>query len=394
MASYQKGHIFPRKTKAHGLVHVIMWRERQGDGTWKQMSATIHTRYRKEAQKELDERLEAVNGGKVVSAGHMTFETFTTDHWQPHCTDTMKPSTIKSHESNLNHHLLPELGGLKLSEIQPARLARLLREKRDAGMSDKSRLNLYLLLGAMFNYAIDQRLLKVSPLSPADRPRVEPEEKPTLALPQIEAVITAVPPQFRPLFIVLALTGLRIGEVLGLKWSDVDQDRDSLHIRRSIWAGKEQSPKSKRSIREKPLGPILRRALEAQKSLCPSSEPEPNEYVFAAGNGQALYADDLRKRVLYPAMDKAGITDRKRRAFGFHLFRHSAATHLLQASGNLKTTSSFLGHASTATTGDIYCHTLPDVERAEMERLETSIFPKGISENLLANVIKTTGAVN
>jgi integrase len=242
----------------------------------------------------------------------------------------MKASARKSHESNINHHLLPALGGLKLSEIQPPRLARLLKEKRAAGMSDKTRLNLYLLLGAMFAYAIDQRLLKVSPLSPADRPRVEPEEKPTLALPQIEAVITAVPSQFRPLFIVLALTG-QIGEVLGLKWADVDFERNSLHIRRSVWMRREQSPKSKRSIREKPLGAILRHALEAQQSLCLSTEP--GDYIFAAGNGHALYADDLRKRVLYPAMDKAGITDRKRRAFGFHLFRHSAATHLLQASG-------------------------------------------------------------
>lgn len=392
MASYQQGHIYPRRTKKWGLVHVIMWRERQGDGTWKQMAETIHTRLRKEAQKQLDERLEAVNSGKIVATGGMTFQQFVTDHWKPHSEDTMKLSTRKSHDSNINHHLLPALGGLRLSEIQPPRLARLLKEERDAGMSNKTRLNLYLLLGAMFAYAIDQRLLKVSPLSPADRPRVEPEEKPTLALPQIEAVITAVPPQFRPLFIVLALTGLRIGEVLGLKWADVDFERGSLHIRRSIWMGKEQSPKSKRSIREKPLGGILKRALEAQQALSASSEP--GDYVFAAGNGHALYADDLRKRVLYPAMDKAGITDRKRRAFGFHLFRHSAATHLLQASGNLKTTSSFLGHASTATTGDIYAHTLPDVERADMERLETSIFPKGISENLLQIVSKTSAAVN
>jgi integrase len=333
-----------------------------------------------------------VNSGKVVSSGGMTFAKFVTEHWTPHCEDTMKASARKSHESNINHHLLPALGGLKLSEIQPPRLARLLKEKRAAGMSDKTRLNLYLLLGAMFAYAIDQRLLKVSPLSPADRPRVEPEEKPTLALPRIEAVITAVPSQFRPLFIVLALTGLRIGEVLGLKWADVDFERNSLHIRRSVWMGREQSPKSKRSIREKPLGAILRHALEAQQSLCLSTEP--GDYVFAAGNGHALYADDLRKRVLYPAMDKAGITDRKRRAFGFHLFRHSAATHLLQASGNLKTTSSFLGHASTATTGDIYAHTLPDVERADMEMPETSMFPKGLSENLLANVRKISEAVN
>lgn len=386
MASHQDGHIHTRRTKKWGLVHVIVYRMRKPDGAWKQVTETVRTRYKKEAQAKLDERLTEVNGGGVITDRGIAFARFVEDHWQPHALETQKPSTRKANGSNIRQHLIPALGGLKLDEIQPTRLARLLREKREAGMSDKSRLNIYLLLASMFSYAISQKLLKTSPLSPQDRPKVEPKEKPTLTAEQLSAVIAALPSQHRALFITLATTGLRIGELLGLKWKDV---RDNLYVRRSIWMGKEQTPKTRKSIRPLPVGPILKMALDAQRALSHYTQPE--DYIFCAGNGHALYADDLRKRVLYPAMDKAGIA-REARAYGFHLFRHTAGSEMQEATGDLKKTSSFLGHASTQITGDIYTH--GDADQESAEKLEARLFPGGIPEDLLFFVSKTTAAVN
>jgi len=79
----------------------------------------------------------------------------------------------------------------------------------------------------------------------------------------IDAVIKAIPLQFRALFVVLAATGLRIGEALGLKWADIDFDpkEPKLHVRRSIWRGQEQTPKSKRSMRAKHMSKTLVQAL-------------------------------------------------------------------------------------------------------------------------------------
>src|SRR5439155_18285341 len=100
---------------------------------------------------KLQERLNEINEGDHRIPADITFEQFNTEHWEPHIAG-MKPSTRKSHQSNTRHHLLPGLGGLKLKNIQPPRLAKLLIEKRAAGMSQKSCLNLYLLLSAMFGY--------------------------------------------------------------------------------------------------------------------------------------------------------------------------------------------------------------------------------------------------
>jgi integrase len=247
-----------------------------------------------------------------------------------------------------------------------------------------------LLLSAMFNYAVSLKLLKISPLSPQDRPRCTKGEKPTLTPAQVQAVIEAVPMSFRAVLILLALTGLRIGEALGLKWKDIDLEAGRLQVLRSVWMGKEQSVKSRASVRCKVFGPVLKQALELHRMFSHYTAPE--DFVFANGAGHAANADDIRKRVLYPAMDKAGITDRRARAFGFHLFRHTAGSMFHSANGgDLKQTSGYLGHGSVDITGDTYLHIPQETERANVAKLESAMFPSG-GPNLLANVSKLASA--
>jgi len=386
MDTFQKGCVFPRRTKTRGLVHVIRYRVPTADGRVKHRSETVHTTKKKEAEKILNERLNAINGGMRLPT-EITFAQFIDSHWEPYLSN-LKPSTKEVHRSNVKNHIMPDLGQHKLSDVRAQMLAGLLERKRLEGLKPKTRLNLYLLLGKMFNLAVALELVESSPVQRIPRPRVEREEKPTLAPKQIEAVIANVPPQYRALFVVLVFTGLRIGEALGLKWQDVDSENGKLYIRRSIWRGQELTPKSKRSIRSKHMVLTLARALAWHRTVAHYSQPE--HYIFAGGSGGPLHPDDVRRRVLYPAMDKVGIT-RVKRAFGFHLFRHSAGTELQQATGDIKTTSSFLGHASTAITGDVYLHLTPDADRSSMEKLESAMsFPTA----LFPNVPKLAGSVN
>ena len=84
--------------------------------------------------------------------------------------------------------------------------------------------------------------------------------------------------------------------------------------------------------------------------------------------------DVLRRRVLYPAMDKAGIERRIARFYGFHLFRHSAGSQMQQVTGVLKQTQSFLGHSSIGITSDVYVHLQPDSAVESVKKLEKSFF--------------------
>jgi integrase len=227
-------------------------------------------------------------------------------------------------------------------------------------LKPKSLLNLYVLLQKMLNLAVALELMNSNPIQRVPKPRVDRTEKPSLSPQQVRSIADAMPENLRALVVLLYLTGLRIGEALALKWCDVDFEHSKLYVRRSIWHGKEQTPKSRRSLRAKHLLGGLKQVLEHHRELCLSSQPE--DYLFANGAGRPYDPDDLRKRVLYPAMDKAGIERKVTRAYGFHLFRHSAGSQMHEVTGDLKQTQSFLGHSGIGITSDVYVHLQPDSE--------------------------------
>jgi len=389
-SSFQKGYVFSRTTR-HGRVHGIRYRVRTTDGTWKHKAETVNSPRRKDAQKILAERLREVNRGLKLPV-ETSFQQFSADHWETYVSQNLKPSTQASHRSNLRTHLLPAFGKLRLSEISPLQIMDLLKEKEASGLKPKSRLNLYVLLQKMLNLAVALELLNTNPIRRVPKPRVERVEKPSLSPAQVKAIADNMPAHLKALIVLLYLTGLRIGEALALKWCDVDFDHSKLYIRRSVWHGTEQTPKSRRSIRAKHLLDGLEQVLRRHRELCVQTEPE--DYVFANGSGRSYDPDDLRKRALYPAMDKAGIKRNTPGAYGFHLFRHSAGSQMHAVTGDLKQTQGFLGHSGIGITSDVYVHLKPDSEIGSVEKLEESFFGELCSTVLKTGRERQSGLVN
>jgi site-specific recombinase XerC len=112
------------------------------------------------------------------------------------------------------------------------------------------------------------------------------------------------------------------------------------------------------------------------------------EYLFVNAAGRSYDSDDLRRRVLYPALDKAGIERKVARSYGFHLFRHSAGSQMQEVTGDLKQTQSFLGQANIGITGDVYVDLQPDSEVESMKKLEETFFSE-----LCSTVLKGGGEV-
>jgi integrase len=165
-------------------------------------------------------------------------------------------------------HLLPAFGKLRLSDISPLQIMELFKEKSGAGLKPKSLLNLYVLLQKMLNLAVALELLNRNPIQRVPKPKVERTEKPSLSPAQVKAIAENMPANLKALVVLLYLTGLRIGEALALKWSDVDFDHSKLYVRRSVWRGKEQTPKSRKSLRAKHLLGGLARVLKSHRELC------------------------------------------------------------------------------------------------------------------------------
>ena len=248
------------------------------------------------------------------------------------------------------------------------------------------------LLQKMLNLAVALELLNANPIQRVPKPRTARAEKPSLSPAQVKSIADNMPERLKALVVLLYLTGLRIGEALALKWSDVDFEHSKLYIRRSVWHGKEQTPKSRGSIRAKHLLDGLQRVLQRHQELSVRTDPEG--YVFANGGGRSYDPDDLRKRALYPAMDKAGVKRNTAGAYGFHLFRHSAGSQMHAVTGDLKQTQGFLGHSGIGITSDVYVHLKPDSEIGSVEKLEESFFGELCSTVLKTGRERQSGLVN
>src|SRR5262249_37188756 len=115
-------------------------------------------------------------------------------------------------------------------------------------------LNLYALLNTMFDVAVQHDLIETSPVRrKLHRPQHEPKEKPVLSREQVNKVIEAIADEYKPLFVVAAVTGMRIGEILALRWQDIDLAARKLTVRHSLWRGQLGAPKTKASAKTRNL---------------------------------------------------------------------------------------------------------------------------------------------
>jgi integrase len=175
----------------------------------------------------------------------------------------------------------------------------------------------------------------------------------------------------KTLAITVAMTGLRIGEVLALRWRNVDLDKSLIHVREAVYQGNISSPKSKSSIRDVPIGPSLQQSLlECRKNAAADA------FVFASRNGTPLDSHNLLGRVLKPACKRAGLP-----SISWHSFRHTHATLLSDLGESLKTAQAQLGHARLSTTAEIYTHAVPASQRAAVEKLERAVWTIKLDPN-------------
>ena len=150
-----------------------------------------------------------------------------------------------------------------------------------------------------------------------------------------------------------AVTGVRIGELLGLRWFNVDLKRRSLEVTHGLWRGQLQTPKTEGSIHGFQLSEMITSVLAGHRRKSPFSGED--DFVFCKADGSPSNQNYLRKKVLYPAMDRLGIK-RGHRTHGFHIFRHTAGSITYTKTGDIKAAQTLLGHTQIGTTADIYVH--------------------------------------
>lgn len=286
---------------------------------------------------------------------------------------SFREDTRADYRRDLDRYVLPQLGGLKLSEVTPRHVAKWVawladEKQQDRYLADQTVERIVTILRAMFRTALEEEVVATNPTRDVRLPkrdearRIErgadlDDEEPARALTteQLATFLTVTPQRYRLLMRLLAATGLRISEALALRWADVTLDGSAphVHVRRAYRNGKFGPPKSKYGRRKVPLSHDLVRALRQHHA--DTEWPEPMNLVFCTRGGTPYMYENLRRAALMPAREEAGVE-----WAGFHSLRHTCATRLFAAGRNAKQVQRWLGHHSAAFTLDTYIHLLDD----------------------------------
>jgi integrase len=350
----------------------IGFRDAQGKQRWRVVDGGITA-----ARAQLAaEHAKRARGERVAADPRLRFNA-TADAWWDARVLRLRPATQAAYAAALKH-LRREFGTWRMSDITPTDVARFVTRQQARDLKGWTIRAHLAVLSAVFVYAARHLgLVGVNPVSLLDhveRPDTDDEApKRILTDDELRRLLTAVEDEHRLVFELIAETGVRLSEGLGVVWSEVDLDTETVSVTHQLGRdGKRVKLKTKRSRRALEVTPSLIARLRAQKLA--SAYSGPHDLVFTSRAGTPLQHSNIGGRVLSRAVKRAGLEAVERNgevvepAPTAHDLRHTHASRLIAQGWDIEEVSARLGHASVATTMRIYTHAFDAVKRSAERR--------------------------
>ena len=355
--------------------YVVDWRDATGRRRWKSFEK------KKEAEAYRDEVAQNTRRG-IVTDDNIKFDQLVKEWKKSHLETSVRPSTKADYKSLLRVHIEPFFKGYRLREIQRPVVLKFRASMLDNDVGRRTINKALSLTGSLFRYAElngqvhHNPFIKVMlPKAPPEDGEYEDESIEVLSVDEQRRLIEAADGRDRILFMTALATGLRQGELLGLRWGDLDLKDGQLHVRRQFTRGAFAPLKTEYARRKIPLPPSLIRELRKWKLACPTGL---HDLVFPNSKGNPESPANLLKRSFYPALRQAKI-----RRIRFHDLRHSYVSTLIEYGvTNIKRLQMLLGHSSAMITLDTYTHLLPDTDDGIAAAAESALFNKGGSKTV------------
>jgi len=339
---------------------------------------------KKDAQRYVNGVLRDIDMENFVEPTKMTLNGYL-DHWLETATRPgVRQRTYEGYEGLLERHVRPPLGDRRLHQLTPIEIQALYSDLQTQGLSARTVRYVHAVLSSALKQAVKWRMLSQNPASFVDLPRIEKKEMGAFSAEQATAFLEAAKEdRWGTLFAFALATGMRPGEYLALRWSDIDLQVGTATVRRSLVRRKDggwefEEPKTKNSRRTIPLPASLVTAVakhkreQAEERLAKGPKYENQDLVFASSTGHPLDQINLIRRHFKPTLKRAGLP----KEFRLYDLRHGCATLLLLAGENPKVVSERLGHASITLTLDTYSHVLPSMQQRAAEKLEALLFSR------------------
>ena len=364
------------------------------DSHGKQKQKSIYGKTRAEVAKKLSEMTSAIRNGSYIAPRNLTLSEWLEVWLTSYAYIKVRPSTYASYQAYIERHVSPIIGGLQLQKLTTNQLQVFFNEKRvngridgKGGLSPKTIRNIYNMLHEALQQAVINKIVSVNVSEGVVLPSKDEKEIIVFKPEEQRAIIEAAQKDRLGFAIELDFfTGLRVGELCALKWSDIDLAAKEFRVRRTLQRvqkktsdikskGKrtqivEGATKTKKGNRVIPLTDTMLQKLLVHKARQLFEKRRlgkgysDNGYVFANEFGGAIepsYLRDVYERILKNANAPH---------YTFHTIRHTFATRAIENDMPVKVVSEILGHSSVQLTMDLYCHPSISAKRNVLEKME------------------------
>ncbi|HVB62482.1 MAG: tyrosine-type recombinase/integrase [Ktedonobacteraceae bacterium] len=299
---------------------------------------------------------------------------------------SVRPRTYERYEETVRLHIVPVLGRIHLQKLTAQQVQALYARKLKEGLSPTTVNTFHNVLHKALETAKKWRLLTENVCDFVDPPRVEQYEVQPLTLEQIRRLLAAARGKpIEPIVTLALATGMRLGELMGLKWQDIDMKEGTLHIQRILSRvptklqhdGRkgyvEAAPKTKKSRRPLIIASFALKVLEQHRERQQEAKKKAddrwieNDFIFCTSIGTCLNPYYNIRKPLKLLLKEAELP-----TIRFHDLRHSAATLLLGMGIHPKIVQEILGHSNISITMNIYSHVLPSMQREAMDTLNSA----------------------
>ena len=285
----------------------------------------------------------------------------------------MKASTAENYGTHIKKDLVPFFGSFQLKDIQPEMVQQFIASRK---ASPKTVRNIYVTLRSVWRTARDWDYVAHDPFAGIKLPRPTRAQRYFFSAEQVRQIITAAEEPHRTFYALLAETGLRVGEVCGLRLDDLDLERGILMVCQSAWRGKLVSPKTYSSIRAINLS---QQCIEHLRNFLQHWRPNENRLLFATRNGTPWDANMQRKRRFRSLLRTLNIQVPK--GNGFHAFRHANAALMDRLSIPIRIRQERLGHSNPGITLGTYTHFAEEDSRTAANKLGEVVWGSILAPN-------------
>jgi integrase len=316
--------------------------------------------------------------GIVYDAGKLTTEEYLGRWLSDSVRDTVRQRTYERYEQLVRVHIVPALGRLKLKNLTPAHVRCFYRSKLDEGLAPRTVEYIHRTLSKALKQAVSDALIPRNAAGSVKPPQPRTEEIRPLDREQARAFLEAVSgDRLEALYVVAITAGLRAGELLGLKWEDVDLEAGMVQVRRTLSEARSgrifEAPKSGKGRRIR----LTRKATQAlrghrkrqlEEKLHLGTIWQENGLVFPSQAGTPIGGRNLIRHFKI-RLGRAGLPS----TFRFHDLRHTCATLLLRQGVHVKFVQELLGHGDVSLTLNTYSHVLPDMGDAAAAAMDEAL---------------------